>query len=797
MRAFFCFVTGMICMMTAVAQRSFNISGTVSIQNEPAEQATVILLPQGMQRTTNENGFFRFAKLDTGVYELKITYVGHAAQTIAVRITGKNEHLRIALVPATSLEDVIVAGKKNENISGKLQDVSGTAIYAGKKTELINLKNINANLATNNTRQIYARIPGLNIWEYDHGGLQLGIGGRGLSPNRSSNFNIRQNGYDISADALGYPESYYTPSTEALDRIEIVRGAASLQYGPQFGGLVNFVMKEGPKKERVRFTTRQTFGSFGFFNSFNSLGGTIANNKLNYYTFYQYKKGDSWRPNSHYDQHNAYVHLAYNLTPRFKITGEYTLMKYLAQQPGGLTDEQFKEDASVSVRARNWFKVNWNLVSLTLDYQFNDHTRLNWRNYTLQGGRDALGMLTYINRPDNGGNRDLLSDTYDNYASELRFIHDYTLLGKQNTFLIGGRWYKGLTDRKQGRANDGSGADFDFVGEEPDASAFRFPGNNLAFFAEHVFRITPRWSITPGIRFEHIDTKADGYYYKRNIFIADEKIMEEKTNPRSFVLLGFGSAFKFKNGIELYANISQNYRSINFNDIRVVNANAKVDPELKDEDGFNIDAGFRGNYKGWLYADVSVFMLKYNNRIGSVFTRDTSFMTYRLRTNVSDSRNVGAEILLDGDILKAIRANSGYKLNVYTSFSIIDARYINTKNTAIADKLVENVPPVVFRSGISFSDPHFNISFQYAYQAKQYSDATNTETTPTAVDGAIPAFSVMDLSVSYKWRHFTVYTGINNLADEKYFTRRADGYPGPGIIPADKRNGYVTVQLSL
>lgn len=797
MKALLCFVIGLICMFSVAAQRSFNISGTVSVQQEPAEQATVILLPQGTQKMTNENGFFRFTKLDTGLYELKVSYVGYATQTIAVHITGKNENLRIRLLPATNLEDVIVSGKKNENISGKLQDVSGTAIYAGKKTELINLKNINANLATNNTRQIYARIPGLNIWEYDHGGLQLGIGGRGLSPNRSSNFNIRQNGYDISADALGYPESYYTPSTEALDRIEIVRGAASLQYGPQFGGLVNFVMKEGPKNDRARFTTRQTLGSFGFFNSFNSLGGTIANGKLNYYTFYQYKKGDSWRPNSHYDQHNAYVHLAYNLTPKFRITGEYTLMKYLAQQPGGLTDEQFKEDASVSVRARNWFKVNWNLINLTFDYQFNEHTRLNWRNYTLQGGRDALGMLTYINRPDNGGNRDLLSDTYNNYASELRFIHDYTFLRKQSTFLIGGRLYEGLTNRKQGRGNDASGADFDFVGEEPDASSFRFPGNNLAFFAENVLRLTPRWSVTPGIRFEHINTKADGYYYKRNIFIADEKILENKMNPRSFVLLGFGTSYKFTNGTELYANISQNYRSINFNDIRVVNANAKVDPELKDEDGFNIDAGFRGNYRGWLYADVSVFMLKYNNRIGSVFTRDTSFMTYRLRTNVSDSRNVGTEVLLDGDILKAIKSNSKYRLNIYTSFSLIDARYINTKNTAIADKLVENVPPFVFRSGISFSDPHFNISFQYALQGKQYSDATNTEITPTAVDGAIPAFSVMDLSLSYKWRHFTLYTGINNLANEKYFTRRADGYPGPGIIPADKRNGYVTVQFSL
>jgi Fe(3+) dicitrate transport protein len=731
-----------ILAITASAQHTFTINGTVNISDYPADHATVELLPNGVQKQTNENGFFRFTKLDTGIYDIKISFVGYASQMIHIDLSRDNVALTIQLVPGKSstLENVVVAGQKNDKASGRLQDITGTAIYAGKKTELINLRNINANLATNNTRQIYARIPGLNIWEYDYGGLQLGIGGRGLSPNRSSNFNVRQNGYDISADALGYPESYYTPSTEALDRIEIVRGAASLQYGPQFGGLVNFIMKEGPRHDKIRFTTRQTIGSFNFFNTFNSVGGTVAKDKLNYYAFYQYKKGDSWRPNSHYDQHNAYVHLAYNITPALKITGEYTLMNYLAQQPGGLTDEQFNEDPSVSVRARNWFKVNWDLVSLNLDYQFNSHSRLNWRNYMLQGGRDALGILSYINRPDNGGNRDLLSDKYHNYASELRFIHDYRLKHQTGTFLVGARLYKGLTNRKQGDADDGSGADFSFIGPEPDASSYRFPGNNLALFAENIFRITPEWSITPGIRFEHINTKADGYYYKQNIFIADDKIFETRSNPRSFVLLGLGSSWKFKNGTEFYANISQNYRSINFNDIRVVNANAKVDPNLKDEDGYNIDAGFRGNYHGWLYMDLSVFLLKYNNRIGSIFTRDTSFMTYRLRTNVSDSRNMGTELLLDGDILKAFNKNSKYRINLYTSFSLIDARYVNTKNTAIADKLVEFVPPAVFRTGLSFSDPHFNVTFQYSYQAKQYSDATNTEITPTAVDGAIPVF---------------------------------------------------------
>ncbi len=777
--------------------QSYLLSGTVRADEVPARNALVLLLPDSVQQRCDANGFFSLTRLLPGDYEICISLNAYDEYRQTVRITNANQQLMINLVRTDiGLSDVVIVGSKNVSVSGNLKDVSGTAIYAGKKTEVINMDNINGNLATNNTRQIYARIPGLNIWEYDRGGLQLGIGGRGLSPNRSSNFNIRQNGYDISADALGYPESYYTPSSEAIKKIEIIRGAASLQYGPQFGGLVNFVMRDGPADKRIEGTTRQTGGSYGFFNSFNSIGGTTDKGKLNYYAFYQYKRGDDWRPNSHYAQHNAYVHLAYTCTPKLILTGEYTLMKYLAQQPGGLTDAQFNEDAAVSVRARNWFKVDWNLLSLHLDYTFNAHTRLNWRNYTLQGGREALGVLIYINRPDNGGNRDLLADRYNNFGSELRLIHQYNLLKDQkSTFLIGARAYRGLTDRKQGSAGAGSEADFTFNGPEPDKSAYRFPGVNLAAFAENIFQINPHWSITPGIRFEYIDTKADGYYYKQNIFIASEKIPEQRANPRSFALLGIGTSWKFDRGTELYANISQNYRSINFNDIRVANTNARVDPALKDETGYNLDLGYRGTYRGWLYLDISAFYLRYNDRIGSIFTRDTNFMTYRLRTNVSDSRNAGIEFLLEGDLLKVLaQRQPRYKLNIYTNLSLIDARYINTQNTAIADKRVENVPPVLFRTGVSFSNPRFNITYQYSFQTRQYSDATNTDSTPTAVDGLIPAFSVMDLSLSYTWRTWTLYTGVNNLTNKKYFTRRADGYPGPGILPADKRNVYVTLQ---
>jgi len=790
------------CLLgTLSAAQTAVLSGTVQANGQPAKKAQVLLLPDSLKRVCDKKGQFSFTELKPDNYSLEVSLDNFETYQENFQLSQKNKVLDIVLIQTNQvkLKDVLVLGSANSTASGKLRDVSGTAIYAGKKTEVIYLEHINGNLATNNTRQIYARVPGLNIWEYDRGGLQLGIGGRGLSPNRSSNFNIRQNGYDISADALGYPESYYTPSAEAIEKIEIIRGAASLQYGPQFGGLVNFVLKDGPEDKPFEFTTRQTFGSYGFFNSFNSIGGTIVQKKLNYYAFYQFKKGDDWRPNSHYDQHNAYVHLAYNISPKITATAEYTWMKYLAQQPGGLTDAQFNADPGVSVRARNWFLVDWNLASLSLDYKINDHSRFNWRSYSLQGSREALGILAYINRADNGGNRDLLSDEYRNYGSELRFIHQYDLFkDRVSTFLIGTRLYKGLTDRRQGSASAGSGADFTFNGPEPDKSNFSFPGNNLAAFTENIFQLNNHWSFTPGIRFEYIDTKARGYYYKQNIFIPSEKIPEQKVNPRSFLLLGIGTSWKFKHGTELYGNISQNYRSINFNDIRVINSNARVDPELRDETGYNLDLGFRGTYRGWLYMDITAFYLRYNDRIGSVFTRDTNFMTYRLRTNVSDSRNIGMELLLEGDLLKALtNSQSKYKLNLYTNLSLIDARYINTKNTAIADKLVENVPPILFRTGITFSNSRFNITYQYSFQTRQYSDATNTEFTSNAVDGLIPAFNVMDLSLSYTWRWFTVYTGINNLSNQKYFTRRADGYPGPGILPADRRNLYLTLQYKL
>ena len=130
----------------------------------------------------------------------------------------------------------------------RMPEMKSNILFSGKKNEVLRLTNINGNFTTNNAREIFSRVPGVTIWENDGSGIQINIGVRGLSPNRSWELNTRQNGYDISSDVFGYPEAYYNPPLEAVETIEIVRGGSSLQFGPQFGGMINYVLKERKKR---------------------------------------------------------------------------------------------------------------------------------------------------------------------------------------------------------------------------------------------------------------------------------------------------------------------------------------------------------------------------------------------------------------------------------------------------------------------------------------------------------------------------------------------------------------------
>ena len=788
--------------------QSYSISGKVSdsLQN-PIEEASIILNPGNKLVSSNKSGEYEFTNLKPGTYSLTCFSYGKTSKSLNLTIDNQSIRYNFQLKDLSKDLDAFEVEEEREKTHSltRMRSVEDFAIYEGKKSEVIVMDQLQANLATNNARQVYAKVTGLNIWESDGSGLQLGIGGRGLNPNRTASFNVRQNGYDISADALGYPESYYTPPTEALERIEVIRGAASLQYGTQFGGLLNFKFRNGSPNKKAELTSRQSFGSWNFFNSFNSIGGTVAKGRLNYYGFAQYKRGDGYRQNSGFEQVNLYASLIFDLTDTWKFRFDITKMNYLAQQPGGMTDKNFEKDPITSYRDRNWFTVDWNLASFQISHRFNSRTELNIRNFGLIASRTSLGNLERINVIDLGGNRTMIDGQFRNLGNETRLIHRYRLGKKLQVLALGFRLYQGNTTSKQGDASDGSGANFRFLNpSDVENSNYAFPNKNIAAFAEHIFRINEGFSITPGLRYEYVSTSSSGYF---NSYVYDaagnliSKIAtpSDETRNRQFFLAGLGLNKSIGSKSSLYANFSQNYRAINFSDLYIVNPNYIVDPNIKDETGYTADLGIRGSVKNRFRYELTAFYIKYNGKIGQVLKSGLPplYNDFRFRSNISDAQNFGLESFLDFDLIQSDSAQQNFDWNIFSNFAYVNARYINTQDASIRNKKVEMVPPIIWRLGTEFRFKKFIFNAMYSYTHEHFSDATNAILTATAVEGIIPSYQIVDLGIKYELTKVSFQLSVNNALNQQYFTRRAESYPGPGIIPSDGRGIYATIQLKL
>ena len=774
----------------------------VDTDNNPIKSVQIYDQNGGLLAQTNASGNFIFSSKKE---EVSLVFFLENFKIKYVVFTSDNlENIQIVLSPfLEELSEIKITSRRKKVFELKrLNDVVGTAIYAGKKTEVILVNQSTANLASNNARQIFNQIAGLNIYQNDDAGLQLNIGGRGLDPNRTANFNTRQNGYDISADVLGYPESYYTPAAEGLDEIQVIRGAASLQYGTQFGGLVNFITKKPNPQKEVEVITRNTIGNFGLYTNFTSASGTI--NKVSYYGYFNYKQGDGFRPNSSFKSNNAFLHVDYSSNDKNSFSFEITYLDYLAQQAGGLTDQMFLENPYQSNRKRNWFQVNWLLYNLKWVHSISEKTNFSLNIFGLDASRDALGFRTNrVNQIDPDSERDLIKGTFKNIGFESRFLTSYSFFNKKSTFLIGSKFYDAVNTNLQGPGSIGSDANFtmrlDDYPNYPRQSDSKFPNLNVSLFGENIIYVNDKLSITPGFRFEYINTQRDEII--KDIVtdaagnIINENLRdEEQTNKRNFILLGVGASYKFNNSLEYYANITQNYRSVTFSDISTANPAFEISKDITDEKGFSIDAGLRGNYKNYLSYDANIFGLFYNDRI-NIYTRADGKAE---RDNIGDARILGIESLIDFNIKKFLTNSSEYVFNYFINTSFISSKYTKSQKNGIVNNEVEFIPNMNIKTGIRFGYKNFLSSIQYSYLSSQFSDATNAKGgSISGVTGEIPAYDILDISASYKYKFLKLETGINNVLDKKYFTRRATGYPGPGIIPSSPRNYYVGLELKL
>ena len=711
--------------------------------------------------------------------------------------------------PADSIQgrmlDSIIVSSMKLNASSFLPSVDGMHIYAGKKTNLVVMGTAPANLAQNSARTAFAQIPGLTIWEMDGAGTQLNIGSRGTDTHRSIEMNMRQNGYNVNSDMFGYPEAHYTPPLQAVQRIELVRGSAALQFGSQFGGMMNMVLKEGDSTRPFSLQSEQTAGSNGLFNSFNSVGGKKG--RISYYAYYNQRSGNGWRSNAAYQYHAYHLNVRYDFNAKGSIALQFSRMDYRQQIAGGLTDAQFKANPRQSLRARNFFSPDINLPALLFNYRFTPQTRLQVISHYLFGQRNSV---QFLNTPDIADTvntalrtfnpRQVDRDYYNGFTTEARLLHDYRMGKVAGTLSAGLRYFTQLTKRRQ-KGTGTAGSDFDLGLTKPYGIDLRFNTDNYAAFAENLFKLSDRLSVTPGARFEGIQTSLQGV-------ISNASVPVQYRSSRYFPLFGTGLQYTVSRSAELYGNVSQAYRPYLYANVTPADRIDLVDPDLKDSKGYDADLGLRGNIKDILRFDVNGYYLFYGNRIGQLTLHNQTGASYLYTTNIGDAAIRGVEAYLSVSFLKMFTAGSAqtawYQFRLFNSFSYTHARYLDVMinksgtNTSIKGNQVEGVPTVINRSGLVWQHRALSATLGFTSIGKSFSDANNTVFNPTGATGVVPAYHLWD--VNARWRFLSYYSisgGINNLFNTRYFTRRINMYPGPGILPGDGRTFYLSIGAGL
>jgi Fe(3+) dicitrate transport protein len=697
---------------------------------------------------------------------------------------------------AGALGEVVVEASRRRDTISRLPDIQGTEIYAGKKSEVIEVAGLDANLAEKNPRQIFSKVPGVFVYDMDGAGNQVNIATRGLDPHRGWEFNNRKDGFLTNSDMYGYPASHFSVPMEAVQRVELVRGTGSLQYGAQFGGMLNYVTKAAQVRDGVAFESINSAGSYGLLSTYN--GVAAGNGRSGVYADYARRESDGYRRNGSTEAEYYSVSLRHEFSPALRVEAGYARSKYLYRLPGPLTDAMFAADPRQSTRTRNYYSPDIGIPSVGIEWTPSAATTVSLKSSMVLGDRSSVLFDRTADVPDavlpatgQQANRLVDIDDYRSWTNTLKVLHRFTWLGREHAIAAGIETMDNDLQRRQQGVGT-SGADYDLTLVRPGwGRDLRLDSTNVAGFVEQSFSLHDRWRLNAGARVERGRSDMTG------IVVGYAPGELPNTIRHEFTLLGLSTEYRVAGG-QLYAGWSQAYRPVIFKDIIPSSPLERVDKNLEDARGYTLELGHRGETAALAW-DLSAFELQYGNRMGTVAQSDAGGF-FNLRTNVGDSRTRGIEVFLQHQ-----REVGPAKATLFTSTSWMDARYqratsrVGQANLAVDGNRVQSVPELISRSGLTLAGGAASLTLLYSYTAESYADALNTRA-PSAngAVGLVPSSGIVDLTGSWRLNeHLGLSVSVNNLADRSYFTKRPEFYPGPGVWPSDGRSVVASLRLAL
>jgi Fe(3+) dicitrate transport protein len=658
---------------------------------------------------------------------------------------------------------------------GTIQDswlpaVAGATIFSGKKTQVIDFDK-QPRIVGNNYRQALNQAPGLLLSEEST--PLVSVGYRGLNPNRAQFTQVLRDGLPIHADQFGYPEAYYTPPLDTVDRIEFLHGGASLQYGPQPGGSLNYITHRPRTDKEFSLRSQHVLGSDELYSTFTSADGTVGN--LGYYAYFNHRQSDGFRSaNSDYDLDNGSIKLLYSLDNGGSLILAVDHYAETHGEPAGLTRADFFAGSREATRLYDNLTIERDSATLTYEIEPTPESFFTasmwWSDYLRYSERQRGGDFGTLPTGAAASSNTIENQQFKTLGFDARYRVNW---GKEhaNTFTSGFQLYHTDSPRKDSRGSMAN-ADTGMLRNYSEREVFYAP-----LFMENRF-VFGKFSVTPGLRLE------SAWQDVEEIVNADKTAADiplgTKSEDISVLLGGLGLEYELHPGTAIYGNISQGYRPAIFTEAVPTGGTTFVNSDLEEGKSLEYEIGYRSHPNDWLSLDTSIFLLEFTDQIGSVAVPGGTSLE-----NVGDSCHRGIDFSTSIDFLTLAQGSkAANSLEWFFNATLLNAEF--TKGP-LDGNTPQYAPDFILRSGLTYSHGEKGkITLSSTWVDEHFADSANT------ANFAVPAYNVWDLTTELKIHaNLRILAGINNLFDEAYFTR----ITGTGIDPSNGRNFYAGISV--
>ncbi|WP_277962922.1 TonB-dependent Fe(3+) dicitrate receptor FecA [Pseudomonas sp. RIT-To-2] len=598
-------------------------------------------------------------------------------------------------------------------------------------------------------REVLNRIPGVNAPDNNGTGshdMAMNFGIRGLNPRLATRSTVLMDGIPVPFAPYGQPQLSFAPiSMGNMDAVDVVRGGGAVRYGPQnVGGIVNFVTRAIPQEASVKggFQTETSPRSShdGFKTSANLLAGGTSDNGLGGALLYSGTRGGDWREHSDTRIDDLILKGNYQIDEANSLNAEAQYYDGEADMPGGLSSAAYDANPYQSTRPSDKFWGRRSMFNVGYRYQQDarEFTANTFFTKTLRSG--------YL---DQGSFLSLSPREY-----WVRGLETHLSQG----FALGDSWHE-------------VGLGYRYINEASHELRYRVPvsagqlpttdstndRDTRGGTTANAFSLDDRidigkWTFTPGIRYEMIDSQ-------QNNNLSHVKYQGDYNTA----LPALNVLYHATENWNLYANTEGSFGAVQYSQM----PNRVAGGEVKPEKARTWEVGTRYD-NGNLRAELGLFLINFNNQYDSNQTNDTVIARGK-------TRHQGVETSVHYALDGLTPALAGF--DVYATYAYVDA--------TIREDGPNKGNQVPFSSrhkgtlGMGYTEGPWKLNLDSSYQSSQFADNENTRAeSADGSTGRIPGYVLFNSRAAYDFgpqlSNLNVAVGVKNIFNHEYFTRSYD-----------------------